>query len=60
MKNFEINNAELQALNEKELKQIDGGIFGLDDAAIIAGVAAWVVCEVIDGCIRYAAGERKR
>ena len=58
MKTLEFENKELNDLSIDELRKIDGGIIGLDDIA--AGVVGWVICEVIDGCIRYAAGERKR
>lgn len=58
MKNFEFENTELKSLSNDEIYQIDGGVIGVDD--LIGGVLGWIACEVIDGCLRYASGERKR
>ena len=49
---------KMEALENSQLRDINGGIFGWDDFAL--GVALYVTIEVIDGVARYANGERKR
>lgn len=58
MKNNDIDNLKVTCLSNDEMCQIDGGVVGIDD--IIVGVVVWVACEVIEGCARYASGERRR
>lgn len=58
MTNFNFDQAEVVELKNDEQKQIEGGVFGIDD--FLVGVAIYVACEIIDGVARYAGGERSR
>ncbi len=61
MKNLE--NYRIVELNNSEIIETEGGIFGLDDAFIagvaVGAVAGYFIGETIDGVLRYARGERR-
>lgn len=58
MKNF--NNFEALEMNQSEMIETQGGIFGVDDmfiaGVVVGAVAGYFIGETIDGVIRYARG----
>lgn len=58
------NNYETVELNQSEMIETEGGIFGADDlfiaGVVVGAVAGYLIGETIDGVLRYARGERIR